>query len=405
MVGVSYSLTGFDFYNAIAIAVRGSGKGPNMKLRATVFFFVLSCVVHGPLAAQALNTGTMGTPAKLQRFIERLDADKNTLQGGAIAVFYKGQVIYKTTFGKRKGSYGPVTSRTLFPLASVSKPVSAVALALMADKGNLSFDEKFNLPYLNNKVSLSNILSHTTGYPFKGNKEIEQGLGRQKLLRRLKTQKPACNPGACYTYSNTTFSLVEEVLNAKQSSLKSAVQQLKVALNTDGIQIMPIPAHMDIAYPHRGNPKKKNQALKALPFPPYYPIATPASAGVFASLDGMIEFFKLSFGYRPDLISHKTLNALYKPMFSNRDIDKWAIDWPSNKKDIESYYGLGWRILKQKQRANKQLIYHSGFIAGINTFIGFMPADDIGIILLVNESSSAFPVKRGLSLWAELLKK
>ncbi|WP_016769827.1 hypothetical protein [Rickettsia sibirica] len=43
---------------------------------------------------------------------------------------------------------------------------------------------------------------------------------------------------------------------------------------------------------------------------------------------------------------------------------------------IESYYDLGWRILKVKGCSNKDLIFHSGYIInGINSFIGFIPLE------------------------------
>ena len=62
----------------------------------------------------------------------------------------------------------------MLPLASVSKAVSATAIALMVDQGSLDFDEKFKLLYLKNAIGLNNILSNTTGYQFSGNIEIEQ---------------------------------------------------------------------------------------------------------------------------------------------------------------------------------------------------------------------------------------
>ena len=139
---------------------------------------------------------------QIEKFIQELESQKNELQGGAIAIFHKGQVIYKSTFGKQNGNSGQITSTTLFPLASVSKVVSATSIALMVDKGILSFNEKFKLPCLKNPVSLSNILSHTTGYQFSGNAEVEQGMSRAKLLNTIKKQQPKGKPGQFYRYSN-----------------------------------------------------------------------------------------------------------------------------------------------------------------------------------------------------------
>lgn len=341
-------------------------------------------------------------PSQLRGFVKKFESQQNALQGGAIAILHNGQVVYKSTFGNQKGNAGPITSHTLFPLASVSKSVSATALALLVEDGKLDFDEQFMFPYPKKAVSLKNILSHTTGYQFSGNSQIEQGMSRQKLLDLLKNQEPKCDPGECYSYSNTTYSLVEEILNAQGLSLHSAIQNLRLTLNSDEIQIVPINSNMKIAYPHSRDKTKKSHSLKSLPFPPYYPKAAPAAAGVFASLDGMIEIYKLSFGYRSDLISQKTIDYLHTPIISNRDIEKWNVKWPYNKNEIESYYGLGWRILKAKGHPGKDLIFHSGYIAGIVTFMGFIPSEQTGIIILINEDSHVAN-QSGIDFWGKYL--
>jgi beta-lactamase class C len=246
-------------------------------------------------------------------------------------------------------------------------------------------------------------LSHSTGYHFPGNSQIEQGLSRAKLLSTLQKQQPKCKPGKCYQYSNTTFSLVEEALNRKKLSLKAAIDNMRTVLNTQGIQILPITDNMEIAYPHSRKIKDGKEIITPLPFPPYYPKTIPASAGIFASIDGMIEVFKLSFGYRPDLISQKTLDIMYTPLQSSDDHVKWNFDWPVDQKMIESHYALGWRILRLKGQPKKDLIFHPGFINGINSFMGYIPAEEIGIIILANQRSG-FPFKSGVRFWGEFLK-
>jgi beta-lactamase class C len=234
-------------------------------------------------------------PPKLRSFITKLETKKEVVQGGAVAILYQGNVVYKETFGNQKAETNPITSSTLFPLASVSKAVTSTAIALMVQQGRLSLNEKFKLPYLKNPVSLINILGHTTGYQFSGNKQIEQGVSRQKLLCTLQNQKPKSKPGRCYSYSNTTFSLVEEVLNKKGLSLREAIDNLRVTLKTNEIQIVPIDPKMEVAYPHSKKTFNGDDVVTQLPFPPYYPKTTPASAGIFASIDGMIEIFRLNF--------------------------------------------------------------------------------------------------------------
>jgi beta-lactamase class C len=366
--------------------------------RNIIFIIIISIALYASAYAQ----DQIVLSFKMNQFIDNIETQINQLQGGAIAILYKDQVIYKKTFGYQQNYYGPViTANTLFPLASISKSVSATALALMAENNLIDFDTHYRFSYFKNIVSLKNILSHTTGYQVTGSPQIEYGIPRQKILAQLKYQKPKCRAGECYFYSNLMYSLAEEALNTKGLSLQAAIQNLQTSLNTSGIQILPLEPNAEVAYPH--NKIKKNIPAKTLSFPRYYPKTVPAAAGVFASIDGMIEFFKLSFGYRPDLISQKTLLKLYTPVITNHDINRWhrcREEWPCARNKIGSYYGLGWRILKPKQYPKKDLIFHAGIIAGISTFIGYIPAEQLGIIILVNQNS-CFPMQTGIKFWRE----
>jgi beta-lactamase class C len=100
----------------------------------------------------------------------------------------------------------------------------------------------------------------------------------------------------------------------------------------------------EFAYPHSARKNDQGiETLKTLPFPPYYPKTATASAGIFASIDGMIEFFKLAFGYRPDLISQKTLDVIYTPKATANDVFYWNLDFPYDQKNITSKYAPDFR--------------------------------------------------------------
>ncbi len=336
---------------------------------------------------------------KLKGFISNIESQKVDLQGGAVAILYKGQVIYKTTFGHQKGNTGPITEHTLFPLASSSKPVSAIAIALMVDQGLLSFDEKFTLPYIKAPINLVHIMSHTTGYQLRGDTEIERGFSRQKLFNVLKKMQPKSKPGNSYFYSNAIFSMVEEALNKKKLSLEKSIDNLCTALGTSEIKLS-VDADQELAYPHSKKTVDGVDKIAALSLPPYYPKIVPAAAGIFASINGMIEIYKLCFGYRPDLISEATLKRTFTKVRSNHEIFKWRLKLPVDEKNIESTYALGWRVLKVKDRPGKDLIFHSGAINGIRSFIGYMPSAEIGIIILTNQDTK-FPIDTGMALWGE----
>ncbi|WPX98049.1 serine hydrolase domain-containing protein [Candidatus Fokinia crypta] len=321
---------------------------------------------------------------KIERFIEECEREKHQLHGGAIAILYQGRVVYKTAFGKRVGNRKNITFDTLFPLASVSKPISALTIAFIAENGNFSFEDKMNLPYLSSSISMKDILSHSTGYNFSGNSQIEKGLSRNALLSQISKQYPKCKVGECYFYSNAIFSLAEEILSAKELNLRNAILAMSNRLGVDGIHMFPVQKSFMIAYPHLVIKRKKKKILKSLPFPPYYPKTVASAAGVFASLNGMIEILRLSSGYRTDIISQKMLHYLYTPIVKS--------DSRNTRNDIEKYYAIGWRIGKNLK---KKMIFHGGSINGVNSFIGFVPSEEVGIVILTNQQSN-FPSKKGL---------
>ncbi len=358
-------------------------------MRNLIYFSVFLLICSNIAKAETYQNNV---PAKVMHYIASLEEQKPNLQGGVVAILHKGAVVYKTSFGNMKGNSKPIKFSTLMPLASVSKTVTSTAIALMVDKKKLDLDKKYSLPYLKSKVSLRNILGNTTGYRINGNQDIEAGMPRQKILNKLKTLPQHCLPGKCYFYSNLCFSLASEVLDKEKMSLKYAIDQLKKTLKTEEIFLTTVPPDVDVAYPHIKN--KKSAGFTQLPFPQYYPSAVPASAGIFASLDAMIELFKLEFFYRPDLISNDTLKIFYEP-YINAYVYHWNLTFP-----VESYYGISWRIFKSPDNKDKNLIFHSGFMAGINTFVGFIPSEELGIIVLLNEAPPTAS-RLGLNFWRE----
>jgi hypothetical protein len=54
--------------------------------------------------------------------------------------------------------------------------------------------------------------------------------------------------------------------------------------------------------------------------------------------------------------------------------------------------------LKNDRNHSKRLVFHSGKLRGINSFIGFLPHYNIGIIILANESTR-IPFSYGIDFW------
>ena len=109
---------------------------------------------HAQLAAillcfwvQSTGCGRSPVPEAPQSFEEfrlllesRIESSlkKHRIPGAALALVHEGAVVVERGFGVlRRGDAAPVESSTVFQVASVSKPVTAVAVLQLAEEGVL----------------------------------------------------------------------------------------------------------------------------------------------------------------------------------------------------------------------------------------------------------------------------
>jgi CubicO group peptidase (beta-lactamase class C family) len=114
---------------------------------------------------------------------------------------------------------------TRFNLGSMNKMFTAVAIAQLAEKGKISYDDYVNKyldstwlnPNISSKIKISNLLSHTSGL---GNIFIERFEKSSRTLFRtvqdykqlFSDQKLAFEPGTRWQYSNAGFVLLGAII-------------------------------------------------------------------------------------------------------------------------------------------------------------------------------------------------
>ena len=117
-------------------------------------------------------------PAAMQKFV-----DEGELSGAVTVVGRKGGVLALDAVGQRDiGAKAPMTKDTLFRIASMTKPVTAIGIMILADEGKLSPDDDVakHLPEFTDQqrrlsgtgpsltkpqrpVKLRDLLTHTSG--------------------------------------------------------------------------------------------------------------------------------------------------------------------------------------------------------------------------------------------------
>jgi CubicO group peptidase (beta-lactamase class C family) len=127
--------------------------------------------------------------------------------GVGIAVINDGKLEWARGYGTLEaGGTEPVNAETVFQAASISKPVSALALLRLVEAGKLSLDQDVN-EVLNTwkipenkftaeeKVTLRRLLSHTAGLTVHGFRGYAEGEKVPKLVQILDGKGPS-NSGA-----------------------------------------------------------------------------------------------------------------------------------------------------------------------------------------------------------------
>ncbi len=116
--------------------------------RTTMVALVLSVVVAGAAFGQELQVGTPGqvgiAPERLARITTTLKGmvDEGRLAGTVTLVARNGKVVYHEAAGRRDIEKNvPMTTDTLFRIASMSKAVTSVAIMMLVEEGRVHLDD------------------------------------------------------------------------------------------------------------------------------------------------------------------------------------------------------------------------------------------------------------------------
>jgi CubicO group peptidase (beta-lactamase class C family) len=125
--------------------------------------------------------------------------------GVSIAVVHDGKIDWAEGYGVARIGGPAVTTDTLFQAASISKPVTALAVLHEVESGKISLDHQAN-EYLKewkipdtvftarSKVTVAELLNHTGGIDIEGFPGDTPGQPTPTLAQMLRGDSPASNP-------------------------------------------------------------------------------------------------------------------------------------------------------------------------------------------------------------------
>ncbi|WP_033956937.1 serine hydrolase [Psychroserpens jangbogonensis] len=302
---------------------------------------------------------------------------------GNVLISQNDNIIYRKSFGDADAeNHKKNTGNSIFRIASVTKPLTAVGIMKLVDQGELTLETPIStyfpsfIPDFSKKITIRHLLNHSSGMQANVGRIDDQGNGvmpgenpitLNELFEKFKNSKLKFEPGTAYEYNNFGYTLLAYIIEnvTKQSYADYMEQAVFKPANMKNTAVNAYKALNQRAFPHTGL--------------------------------GMNEFKRLSNSIHSSWITgggdiNSTTNDLYNFMEA---LENGTLLKPASVDKLYSYtqsrgvnnseYGLGWRI---ENKGGEKWINHTGLLPGFTSIIGSLPQKNIKIIILSNATST-----------------
>src|SRR5882672_6076715 len=206
-----------------------------------VVAFLVALMIAGTTSCRAVRTSQTD-----QRYVQQLQpileqfVQWQEIPGLAIGIVENDQLVYAHAFGlKHLGRPAdPLTTRSLFHMASITKPFVGTSIMQLVERGILDLDAPV-VKYLSyfrladdryNQITVRQMVTHTSGMPdvddYEWDKPQFDDGALERYVRSLTNQKLLFAPGERVQYSNMAFEILGDVVaKASGESFDDYVQR------------------------------------------------------------------------------------------------------------------------------------------------------------------------------------
>jgi CubicO group peptidase (beta-lactamase class C family)/C-terminal processing protease CtpA/Prc len=348
-----------------------------------------------PTPASVNTTASNMAPAKklteaetlkeLEAFLDKQAAEDKL--SGAVLLAKDGKPILKKTYGLAdKSAKAPNKIDTKFNLGSMNKMFTAVAIAQLAEKGKLTFDDKVGkfLPDYPNKdvrekVTIHQLLTHTSGLGSYWNKKFDESKASIKTVAdylALFADEPLLfEPGARFEYSNSGFivlgAIIEKVSGQSYYDyVREHIYQRAGMTNSDAYEMHARTPNLAMGYAGSGGEAGRKENTGSRPNR-----GGPAGGG-YSTVEDLLKFAVA-------LRENKLLSAQYTEL-----VTTGKVKMGSNK------YAYGFGDLNVN---GKRSFGHNGGAPGIASSLSIFPELGYTVIVMTNyDPPNMMPVVRKL---------
>ena len=304
--------------------------------------------------------------------------------GVAILVSRNGAPIHMAGYGLADVKEAvPITTDSLFDLASVSKHITGVAILTLVEKGKLKIDKPvveylrdFKVPVKGRAVTVNDLLHHVSGLAnytsddWDGSDEEFATLTNERHLKWLNGTRPRRAPGIKYEYNNSEYALlalIVERISGRRFAQYAQEHLFAPAGMThtfilDGTAALPAEAVKGYATNAKGKAKRSSS-----------PTVITGDGSVFTSVRELSLWDKALRTHR--IISQRSQELAWTAgRYDNRN--------PIRDEDGDGY-GFGWTIEKKRH-----LVSHSGSWSGTASYLLLDLENGLTVAVLSNDEKT-----------------
>ncbi len=337
---------------------------------------------------------------EVEDYVKKKMADYD-VPGVAMALIQGNEVIYSRGIGVCDFvSNEPITTKTIFGIGSVTKPITAVVVASMVNKGLFEWNTKITeiLPTfalsnknVTDKITIEDTLCMCTGIP-RRMEEISvrySDISAEDIIESLRTIPLNGTYGITYNYSSRMVAtggyIAALAAGGEYGQLAQAYEKMvqehlldPLEMTSSTFSIEEALASGNYAVPHYSTLSGK-KAISPEIEGIFTPIA-PAGA-LWSNVEDMSKFIimLLNDGISDNdirILSSENLKYLWEPRVTV---------------DPNISYGLGWNI----ENYNGLTVYfHPGGTVGFAAELVVIPDLDIGFVMLTNQLDQVSPIGR-----------
>lgn len=335
--------------------------------------------------------------------------DNWNIPGGSIAIVKDGRLVYARGFGYADKESGElVKPEHLFRIASITKPITSIAIMKLINEGLINVDAKvfgqdgiLNGPDYRTiidsrvtSITVQHLLQHTSGWgfingnqdPMFSNEHIAQRMGMNPpvgpatvIKFMLRTQRLNNEPGANYFYSNFGYCILGRIIeqvsgkryeNYVQTELLDplGISEMQLAQNLYENKALNEVKYYDFPGAPLVNSVYRRGESVPFPYGGFNIEAMDSHGGWIASATDLLRLLVAVDGFdtKPDILSQSLVQLMTTPSVAN---NYYSMGWAVNPWDnwshigdlpgtssilVRTHHGLGWAVLFNTRPSNLQ---------------------------------------------------